>query len=513
MTSLSRRQFLGASAGLCAGLISPLPLRAAQPGMTLRAETRTLDIGGRAATVMGLRNGAGGQGLTLDPGQRFQVALTNGLSENTIVHWHGQIPPNDQDGAPNTNPMLTPGETRAYDFAPRPGTFWMHSHVPQQEIALLAAPLIVRRPEDLTRDRQEVTMFLHDFAFAPPEAVLAALQAPEGDHAGSGGGMSGEMSGGMRGGMAMDHGTMKMAPSGSGGMGSGMGMASGMGSGAMAMGQGMTMDLNDYEFDAYLANDRTLDDPEVVAVERGGRVLLRIVNASSMTAYWIDTGSEQARLVAVDGDPVQPVTGRRFPLAQAQRLEIELDLPKDGAALPVLALREGSRAQTGLVLAPPGARVAKLPLEAAQAAAPVANDMRLEAALRAQVPLPDRAVTRRIMVMLNGTMQPYRWTINNQVWDDHQPILASHGDRVELTFHNMSMMAHPMHLHGHVFQVVALGSQRLRGALRDTVLVPAMSTVTVALDAGQAARWMMHCHHMGHLANGMMTELSVLPTA
>jgi FtsP/CotA-like multicopper oxidase with cupredoxin domain len=78
-----------------------------------------------------------------------------------------------------------------------------------------------------------------------------------------------------------------------------------------------------------------------------------------------------------------------------------------------------------------------------------------------------------------------------------------------LSFHNMSMMAHPMHLHGHVFQVVGLNGRRVAGALRDTVHVPPMSMVDVALDVGEAARWMLHCHHMPHLTTGMMTEFAV----
>ncbi|MDZ7602303.1 MAG: multicopper oxidase domain-containing protein, partial [Hoeflea sp.] len=51
------------------------------------------------------------------------------------------------------------------------------------------------------------------------------------------------------------------------------------------------------------------------------------------------------------------------------------------------------------------------------------------------------------------------------------------------------------------------------GALRDTVHVPPMSMVDVALDAGEAARWMLHCHHMPHLASGMMTEFAVTAAA
>ena len=112
-------------------------------------------------------------------------------------------------------------------------------------------------------------------------------------------------------------------------------------------------------------------------------------------------------------------------------------------------------------------------------------------------------------LMLGGSMMPYLWTIDGQSWGTHRPVEARSGERVTLTFHNMSMMAHPMHLHGHHFQVVALNGRAVNGARRDTVHVPPMGMVTVALDAGEAARWMLHCHHMPHLATGMMTEFVV----
>jgi FtsP/CotA-like multicopper oxidase with cupredoxin domain len=66
-----------------------------------------------------------------------------------------------------------PGETRAYDFEPLPGTYWMHAHIPLHEMRLLAAPLIVRSAEDVAADRQEVVLFLHDFSFKAPEEVMA----------------------------------------------------------------------------------------------------------------------------------------------------------------------------------------------------------------------------------------------------------------------------------------------------------------------------------------------------
>lgn len=59
------------------------------------------------------------------------------------------------------------------------------------------------------------------------------------------------------------------------------------------------------------------------------------------------------------------------------------------------------------------------------------------------------------------------------------------------------------------FQVVDVGKGRFAGAVRDTVHVPPMAMVTIAVDAGEAARWMLHCHHMAHLSTGMMTEFAV----
>ncbi|GHA27501.1 multicopper oxidase [Devosia pacifica] len=504
MAPLSRRSFLasGAAAGIMASLPGTVYAQASTKAnaFTLRAVRRTIEVDGRAASVLGLVDGSGRPGLILDPGQRFRVDLTNDLDVETIVHWHGQIPPNAQDGVSNTSPMIPAGGSRSFDFAPRTGTFWMHSHVPAQEVDQLAAPLIVRSAEDLAADRQEVVLFLHDFSFRSGEEVLEEItsgramphgEVQEGSHS------MGEFPRRIVGHHESDPMSMPMPNAMSGGM-AGMGHDS-----------GMEMDLNDFEFDAYLANDRTLDDPEVIAVERGGRVLLRAINAASMTAFWIDLGSVVGRLVAVDGDAVEPMEGTRFGFAQGQRLDIEIDMPADGSVLPVLALREGAPQRTGIVLAPRGAEVRRISSTADAEHPAYSGDMTTELALRALNPLPDRPVDRTHMVMLGGQMSPYVWSLNGQLWGSHTPVAVMSGERVEMMFHNMSMMAHPMHLHGHAFQVVDVNGQRIAGAVRDTVHVPPMGMVTIAFDAGEVAPWMLHCHHMAHMAAGMMSELDV----
>lgn len=100
MTHLSRRGFLAASAAAASPLFLPVKSLASSPILTLRAMTRTLDIAGRAVTVKGLIDAQGRSGLILDPSQPFRVDLSNDLDTETSIHWHGQVPPNAQDGVP-----------------------------------------------------------------------------------------------------------------------------------------------------------------------------------------------------------------------------------------------------------------------------------------------------------------------------------------------------------------------------------------------------------------------------
>jgi FtsP/CotA-like multicopper oxidase with cupredoxin domain len=272
----------------------------------------------------------------------------------------------------------------------------------------------------------------------------------------------------------------------------------------MNMGSGMAMDLNDVDYDAFLANDRTFADPEVMRTEPGGRVRLRLINAASATQFWIDLGALTGTVVAVDGHPVRPMRGTRLPLAMAQRLDVLIDLPGNGP-YPIFAQVEGKRARTGIVLAAPGAPVSRLAAEAGENAPPV--DLSLERRLEAITPLAPRAPDVTHRVILTGAMAPYAWSLNGEYWPNVTPLMIAHGQRVAIELVNHSMMAHPMHLHGHAFQVVAINGAPLAGAVRDTVLVPPMGSVTIAFDADNPGRWAFHCHNLYHMMRGMMTEV------
>ena len=264
------------------------------------------------------------------------------------------------------------------------------------------------------------------------------------------------------------------------------------------------MDLNDVTYDAFLANDRTLADPQVFDVEKGAEVRLRIINAAASTNFMIDLGAVEGTVVTVDGNPVAPLKVRQFPLAIAQRVDIVVRLPADGKALPVLARGEGRPLQTGVVLRPPGAAVPKILEMTETATAPLG--LMEEMKLRAVQPLPSRPIDRSVPVDLVGTMTGYVWGMDVH-GQGGAPVTVAKGERVELVMRNTTMMAHPMHLHGPSFQVTEINGQGFPGAVRDTVLVLPRTTVKVVFDADNPGLWAFHCHNLYHMAAGMFTTL------
>jgi FtsP/CotA-like multicopper oxidase with cupredoxin domain len=466
--------FPGSSLSSTPGIVQQVASQPS-PTTTIQATKRTLEINGKPANVLGLLQPDGTQGIHSVVNRGFRVKLDNKLSVPTAIHWHGLHPPNKEDGVPGvTQAVIGPNSSAFYDFPVQPsGTHWMHSHQGLQEAFLLAAPLIVRDPADARRDEQEIVLLLSDFSFTPPKEVFANLRQRSRDTGTDGAGRP----------------TTARA--------------------AMGMKMSAKPDANDVNYDAYLANDRTLRDPEVVKIEKGGRLRLRIINGASGTNFFIDFGSLTGKLIATDGMPVRPIQGNRFPLAIAQRIDVRVQVPREGGVFPILALRELAAEQTGIVMATAGAGVQQLPEKRDVPAGLLTLEQ--ERKLAAANPLSARAADQVSVLRLEGNMRAYDWLINSHTFDVNNPrnekaeVRVKEGQRVALRFVNKTPMSHPMHLHGHSFQVVAINDQRFSGAVRDSVLVPGNTSVSVEFDANNPGLWYVHCHVLWHLAAGMAT--------
>ena len=416
---------------------------ASLPPTVLQLQNRTIEVNGKAAKVYGITQPNGTRGIFTSIGEAFRVRVENHIEEPSLLHWHGLTPPWQQDGVPGVSgPPIPVGGHADYDFPLRfGGTFWMHSHQGLQEQLLMTAPIIIGdgrvRPGE-----QEVLIQLADFSFTPPEEIFDNLR--------KGGGMAGMNIASTRGSVQQASGSgnstaMKsngLAPAAPPAMSQSM-PPSMPPSGMLPAAPQAGPDLNDVKYDAFLANDRTLRDPEVIRVEPGGSVFLRVINSSSMSSYHLDLGALDATLVAVDGFMVAPVKGRVFPVSVAQRLDIRIAIPAGPGAYPVLTTLEGGRARSGIVLqAGNGGR--RQGRRAGGCGERRAITLDLERQLRAAAPLAARQADRTHRIDLTGEMAGYVWSLNGVAWNrDVPPLPVAEGERVELVLTNRTAHAAP----------------------------------------------------------------------
>jgi FtsP/CotA-like multicopper oxidase with cupredoxin domain len=168
---------------------------------------------------------------------------------------------------------------------------------------------------------------------------------------------------------------------------------------------------------------------------------------------------------------------------------------------PVVAEAVGKAGEAVALLRAGDAPVPPLKRPAGLDAYPVGGEM-LQAATGAELPVASPQVVHDLV--LSGSMAPYVWTFNGVTYDRAQPLGVAMGQPVRLRLSNMSMMSHPVHLHGHTFQIGAAGAG---GARKDTLLLAPMVRAEVDLVADNPGSWMLHCHNAYHAEAGMMTRL------
>ena len=124
---------------------------------------------------------------------------------------------------------------------------------------------------------------------------------------------------------------------------------------------------------------------------------------------------------------------------------------------------------------------------------------------------PDvRAPTRQLQLHLTGNMERYMWGFDGQKMSDPaDPIPFRTGERVRVTLINDTMMPHPIHLHGHFFELVT--GHGAHGPRKHTINVPPGGTMTFDLTADAPGDWAFHCHNLYHMTAGMMRVVTIRP--
>ena len=129
--------------------------------------------------------------------------------------------------------------------------------------------------------------------------------------------------------------------------------------------------------------------------------------------------------------------------------------------------------------------------------------------LKSLAPNPDkRTPSREIDLHLTANMERYMWSFDGEKFSENtEPIPFRHMERVRINLINDTMMPHPIHLHGHFFELVT-GSPG-HHPLKHTVNVLPGGKVSFDLTADELGDWAFHCHMLLHMMSGMFRVVTV----
>ena len=565
--ALNRRAMLRGAAlgGLGLGLTNLFPAwaQSGSPGLrpdrpTLTGEDIRLRIGHSAFTV----GGRTGHAITVNgvlpaplirlrEGQNVRIHVENTLDEDTSIHWHGLILPFHMDGVPGISfPGILPGQTFTYEFPIRQfGTYWYHSHSGLQEQAGHYGPLVIdpAGAEPAPYDREHVIV-LSDWTFMHPHQVMAKVKNE--------GGYFNRQKQTLAG-MLRERDPEEKMPAADRAMW-----------GRMRMDPTDIADVTGMTY-TYLINGHGPAENWTGLFRPGERVRLRFINASAMTIFNVRIPGLPMTVVQADGTHVRPVETDEFQISVAETYDVivtptedraftlmaeSIDrsgycratlAPRPGMSAPVPPLRprptlgmkdmgmggmdHGGMDHGGMkhdmrdeMLVPPSVRVGV----GVDMIAPMPVDrtgdrpLGLEDAphrvltyhdLAPLVPFHDtRPPTRSVDIHLTGNMERFMWSFDGtKLNEGAEPIRFERGERVRVNLINNSMMNHPIHIHGHFFELV---TGRPHGhPVKHTVNVMPGGKASFDLTADAPGDWAFHCHLLYHMHAGMMNVVKVRP--
>jgi FtsP/CotA-like multicopper oxidase with cupredoxin domain len=429
-----------------------------------------------------------GEEIRVNEGDTVKVNLSNELSEPVSIHWHGYPVPNNQDGIPGvTQDAVVPGETYTYEFiASVPGTYWYHTHqnaVEQLDKGLYGT-LIVEPKEGTEYDR-DYTLVLDEWESGSEDINM------------SHGNMNMDMEG-------MDHDDMETEDMDHDNMNQDSTTEESAHSDMMAH------DMSSY--DIYTINGKTYDENEPLLVKEGEKVKLRFVNAGYM-AHKIHIPVDY-KVTHVDGQEVnnpQVQQGSLLEVAPGERYDIEFIADGSGNfTIDCHGEMQASRDMRIDVIYEEG-NDKIIEHNDASTSVDLTN---LGESMEAQFSLEDEfdlEYTMELGAKMDMTNEEMGmvWTVNGEAFPNITPFQVTEGDKVKVTLTNNSMdnSTHPMHLHGHFFQVLSKNGEPLSGSpiIKDTLNVKPGETYVVAFLADNPGHWLFHCHDLHHASNGMVS--------
>ena len=325
---MSRRRFVtGAAAGsalLGLGFSTQSAYAAGstrQPMPSLRGSIFDIDIGyktvnytGRERPATAFNGSVPGPILRWKEGDRVTLRVTNNLAHDSSIHWHGMILEANMDGVPGISfDGIKPGETFTYQFDVRQnGTFWYHSHSRFQEQTGMYGAIVIdpAKPDPVSSDRDYVVV-LSDWSDEKPESIYAKLKK-QSDYYNFRERTAGDF-------------WRDVSKKGYSQTRKDRSMWN-----QMRMSDRDLSDVTGYTY-TFLMNGATPEDGWLGLFEQGEKIRLRFVNASAMTIYDVRIPGLKMKVVAADGQNIEPVSIDEFRIAVAETYDVIVEPSADSA--------------------------------------------------------------------------------------------------------------------------------------------------------------------------------------
>lgn len=230
----------------------------------------------------------------------------------------------------------------------------------------------------------------------------------------------------------------------------------------------------------------------------------RLVNPSNARTLSLSIEGATWRVMGTDGGLIaEPYHVDRLTLAVGQRFDLEVRFETEGPARLLSHVLSMTPSGTAEELAIPVVEV-----EVGPALGP-----ETEARWPVIAPLSPRLPTVDEVLELDVENGPHgvMWTINGQAHGESFLFRHPQGTTASIFLFNRAGPEHPFHLHGQFFEIVGRDGEPYDAepGLKDTVLIPGMSSVELRAYLDNPGSWMAHCHILEHAELGMMSQFEV----
>lgn len=550
------------------GLAPTLPTLSGED-IRLTVGHRPFTVGGRTGHAITLNGVLPAPLIRLREGQNVRIHVENTLDEDTSIHWHGFILPFHMDGVPGISfPGILAKSSFTYEFpVVQNGTYWYHSHSGLQEQSGHYGPIVIdpAEPDPVAYDREHVVV-LSDWTFMHPHRVMGKLKQEGGYFnraqqtlAGLIGGES-ELARSMPLEERLMWGRMRMDPTDIADVTGSTYTYLVNGHGPQENWTGLFRPGERVRLRFINASAMSIFNIRIPGLP------MTIVAADGQNVRPVETDEFQISVAETYDAIVTPTEDKAFTLVAesidrsgmaratlAPRLGMSAPVPPLRAK-PVLSMKDmgmGGMDHGGMPGMDHGA-MAGGSMPGMDSMDMSGMDMRDASNVPADVKVgvgvdmiaPDpvdrtgdrplgledephrvltyhqlapltpfhdsREPTRSVDIHLTGNMERFMWSFDGvKLNEGAEPIRFARNERVRVNLINNSMMSHPIHIHGHFFEVVT--GMPHGNPVKHTVNVMPGGKASFELTADAPGDWAFHCHLLYHMHAGMMNVVKVRP--